>query len=297
MANEHTSGSPKTGGETDDSDDWDPIRTTERWGLHLKTHLVVLAIVIVSEYIGTFEYPIGEAAIIILPMLYAVVFGMFISFRFLGAYIRQIQIVAPPEVSRISTPMILISLMPLGVIYGTLVGPAFWEIIQAGPAFLLQEVGNLATILISLPVALLLGLKREAIGATVSVAREPVYGIVTEYYGADSPEGIGVLGNYLIGTFIGTIFFGILGGISPLLGFHPLSLSMGCGMGSASMMTACAGSLAAVAPAGYEDQILSFAATSNTLTNFTGLWIVLFIGLPFVNMLYRKLNPILGRGK
>lgn len=280
--------------DSTETDEWEPIRTTGRWEFHLKAHLLVLGIVIVSEAIGTLEYPVGPAAVIVLPMLYAVVFGMLISFRVLGAYITTLRRIAPKEVSAISTPLILISLMPLGVRYGTLVAPAFWDIIEAGPAFLLQEIGNLLTIFIGLPVALLIGLKREAIGAAVSVAREPVYGIVTEKYGPDSPEGIGVLGNYLIGTFIGTIFFGLLGGLAPLTGLHPLSLSMACGMGSASMMTACSASLAQVTTTVAEEQILSFAATSNLLTSFSGLWVVLFIGLPLINVLYAKLYPILG---
>ena len=39
------------------------------------------------------------------------------------------------------------------------------KLVAVGPALLLQEFGNLGTILLSLPLALLLGLKKEAIGA------------------------------------------------------------------------------------------------------------------------------------
>ena len=35
-----------------------------------------------------------------------------------------------------------------------------------------QEFGNLGTILVALPIALLLGFKREAVGMTHSIARE-----------------------------------------------------------------------------------------------------------------------------
>ncbi len=77
-------------------------------------------------------------------------------------------------------PIVLIALLPLGVKYGTLVGPNIVKIIQAGPAFLLQELGNVATPLIALPLALLLGLEREAVGATVSICREPTLGVIGE---------------------------------------------------------------------------------------------------------------------
>ena len=45
----------------------------------------------------------------------------------------------------------------------------------------------------SLPLALLLGIKREAVGATFSVGREGNLVIIGEKYGMASPEGRGVL--------------------------------------------------------------------------------------------------------
>lgn len=186
--------------------------------------------------------------------------------------------------------------MPLGVKYGTLVAPNIYDIISAGPAFLLQELGNLGTIFFALPIALLLGLKREAIGAAVSIAREPTLGVITDLYGPESPEGIGVLGTYLTGTIFGTLFFGILGGISPILGLDPRALAMACGMGSGSMMTACSASLAEAVSSVPEDQILAFAATSNSLTGLTGVYVVLFVSVPLINKLYEILFPVIGRG-
>ncbi|WP_251344279.1 DUF3100 domain-containing protein [Haloplanus halophilus] len=278
-----------------DGSRWDPIRMSGRWSFHLKAHLTVLAIVVVSEYIGTKTYPLGPGEVVILPMLYAVVFGMLLGYRVLGAYVDQLRAAIPKEVSEISSPLIVVALMPLGVKYGTLVAPNFYDIIGAGPAFLLQELGNLGTIFLALPLALLLGLNREAIGAAVSIAREPTLGIITDLYGPDSPEGIGVLGTYLTGTFLGTLFFGILGGIAPITGLHPRAIAMACGMGSGSMMTACAGSLATATTAIPDDEILAFAATSNLLTGLTGVYVVLFVGVPLINKLYDVLNPIIGR--
>ena len=272
---------------------WDPIRTRGRWRVHARTHLTVLLVIVVAELIGTIEYPIGPGTVVLLPMLYAVVIGITISYSVLGRRIAALKRFVSKDVSTISSPLLIIALMPLGVKYGTLVGPSFNALINAGPAFLFQELGNLGTIFIALPIALLLGLKREAIGGAVSIAREPTLGIITEKYGIESPEGRGVLGTYLTGTVLGTIFFGLLGGFATATGLHPLALSMACGMGSASMMTACSASLAEAVPnsAVANERILSFAATSNLLTGVTGLYVVLFVGLPLINKLYGVLAP------
>lgn len=279
-----------------DDDRWEPIRVAGRWNFHLKTHLTVLVIVAISELIGTQTYPVGPGQVVILPMLYAVVIGIFLGYRVLGAYIDQLRKAVPKEVSEISAPLIVVTLMPLGVKYGTLVAPNFYDIIGAGPAFLLQELGNLGTIFLALPIALLLGLKREAIGGAVSIAREPTLGIITDLYGPDSPEGIGVLGTYLTGTLLGTLFFGLLGGLAPITGLHPRALAMACGIGSGSMMTACSASLAEVVTIVPEDEVLAFAATSNLLTGLTGVYVVLFVSVPLINKLYEILEPVIGRG-
>lgn len=283
-----------TGDDESGHDRWEPIRTAGRWSFHLKTHLTVLAIVIISEFIGTQTYPVGPGQVVILPMLYAVVIGILLGYRVLGAYIEPLRKAIPKEASEISAPLIVVTLMPLGVKYGTLVAPNFYDIIDAGPAFILQELGNLGTIFFALPIALLLGLKREAIGAAVSIAREPTLGIITDLYGPDSPEGIGVLGTYLTGTFLGTLFFGLLGGLAPITGLHPRALAMACGIGSGSMMTACSASLAEVVTTVPEDEILAFAATSNLLTGLTGVYVVLFISVPLINKLYEIVEPVIG---
>ncbi|GAA0234511.1 DUF3100 domain-containing protein [Haladaptatus pallidirubidus] len=281
--------------DTDTSTDrWNPIRTNGRWSEHLRTHGTVLLIVAITELIGTQTFPLGPGQVVLLPMLFAVVIGILISYSVLGRYLEPLREVVSKDVSKISSPLLIVALMPLGVKYGTLVAPSFNDLISAGPAFLLQELGNLGTIFLALPLALFLGLKREAIGSAVSIAREPTLGVVTDKYGIDSPEGRGVLGTYITGTVLGTIFFGLLGGFAPATGLHPLALSMACGMGSASMMTACSSSLAEATTSVPKDQVLSFAATSNLLTGITGLYVVIFVGLPLINALYGFLTSKLG---
>ena len=56
------------------------------------------------------------------------------------------------------------------------------------------------------------------------------------------------------------------------------------------MMTAASSALAEIVP-DMKDTILAYAATSNMLTGVTGMYVVIFIGLPIVNGLYKKFGP------
>lgn len=273
------------------------LRTSGRRAIFLKLYLTVFIIVIITEAIGTITFVVGPGQVVLLPMLFAVVIGILITPDVLGKIFGFLKSVISNEEIELAGSIVMISLLPLGVKYGTLVGPNIVEVVKAGPAFLLQELGNLGTVLIGLPVALLLGMGREAVGATVSICREPTLGVIGERYGINSLEGTGVLGVYIVGTVFGTIFFGLLGAFSVLTGLHPYALAMAGGMGSASMMTAAAGSLAEVVPPEMKDIILAYASTSNMITGVTGLYSVIFLGLPLVNFLYDKLSPIIGKSK
>lgn len=259
-----------------------------------KLYILVFIIVIISELIGIKKFAVGPGSVVLLPMLYAVIIGLVITPGILGKRIAALKSLVSEEVMEIAGLMVMLSLLPLGVKYGTLVGPNIVKVVQAGPAFLLQELGNLGTVLIGLPLAMALGLRREAIGATVSICREPTLGVIGERYGINSPEGTGVLGTYMMGTVLGTIFFGLLGSFAVNTGIHPYALAMASGMGSGSMMTAASSSLAETVPA-MRDTILAYAATSNMLTGVTGLYSVVFLALPMSNWLYKKWEPIFDR--
>jgi hypothetical protein len=268
----------------------DALETKGRFSSHLKLYLSVLVIVIITELIGIHKFPVGPGTVVLLPMLYAVVIGTLITPQVLGRAFAALKKAISEEEVELAGAIVMISLLPLGVKYGTLVGPVVEKIVKAGPAFVLQEFGNLCTIIVALPIALLLGLRREAVGASVSICREPTLGVIGERYGISSAEGTGTLGTYMTGTVLGTIFFGILGGISSITGLHPYALAMACGIGSASMMTASSASLSTAIPA-MKDTILAYAATSNLLTGVTGIYSVIFLALPFTNFLYKKLQP------
>ncbi|HHQ4053542.1 DUF3100 domain-containing protein [Citrobacter sp. Cm046] len=254
----------------------------------VKIIMAVLIIVVVSEWIGVTSIHIGKTTINFLPMLYAVVLGVIITPDLLGNYIKPLgKFISRKEIS-ITGNVVMLALLPLGVKYGTLVGPNIRAVINAGPALILQEIGNLGSVLIAMPVALMLGMRRESIGACSSISREPSLGVIGEKYGIESPEGTGVLGTYLVGSVIGTVYFGIISPLGLQIGLNPLSLAVACGLGSGSMMAAASASLAAAVPA-MSSQILAFAATSNMLAAFTGMYALIFLALPLSNLMYRVL--------
>ncbi|WP_022663318.1 DUF3100 domain-containing protein [Paucidesulfovibrio longus] len=248
---------------------------------NVKVHLVVLVLVCVSELIGILKFDVGPGTLVLLPMLYAVFLGTFLGPKFL-------KVVNDKDMLDSST-LVSLTLMLLMARYGTLVGPKFFEILKAGPALILQEFGNIGTLVIGIPIAMFLGLRREAVGAAHSIAREPNVALIGDIYGLDSPEGRGVMGVYICGTVFGTIFYGLAASFLSVLDvFHPYALAMAAGVGSASMMTATVGSLSAHYPA-MADKIQAFGVASNTLSGLDGVYMSMFIALPLSNKLYNLL--------
>lgn len=252
------------------------MRALKNW----KVHGIVLVLVVISELIGIFKFQLGPGTVVLLPMLYALVMGVFLSPRFLK--------VVNEKDMKDAGGLITVTLILLMARYGTLIGPSLPKIIQSSPALILQELGNLGTIFLGIPIAVFLGLKRESIGAAHSVAREPNVALIGDVYGLDGAEGRGVMGVYICGTVIGTVFYGVMAGYAAaLLPIHPYSLAMASGVGSASMMTAAVGSLSAMFPA-EASMIQAYGAASNMLSGLDGLYISLWLALPIAEWLYKK---------
>lgn len=254
----------------------------------LALHALVLFIVIIAEMIGIIRIPIGIAAIVLLPMLYAFAMGIVLN----PNISRTTGRVLTPTVQKFAGGMITIAITPFVAKFGTTVGPQIDAIIAAGPALILQEIGNLGTIVIAFPLAVyVLRMGRETVGAVYSIDREPNLALVAEKYGLDSPEGAGVMGVYATGTLIGTFVFAIIPVLVHATGLFDIrALAMSCGVGSGSMLAACTGGLVTAEPAN-KDLILGLAGASNVLTYATGLYVGMFIALPLTQWLFRKARP------
>lgn len=247
-----------------------------------RLHAIVLGIVLLTEFIGIHQFSVGPGIILLLPMLYAILIGLALYFTPL---ISEKQ-------AKNAEPLIVLGVTLLIAKIGVIIGPSLPRIIEAGPALLLQEFGNLGTILIALPIAVFLGLKRESIGMTHSVAREPNVGLIIDKFGFNSPETRGVMAVYIFGTVFGAVFMGLISGfLATLTPLHPLSFAMASGIGSGSMMAAASGSLIAAFP-DLETDIIAFAGASNLLSLSTGLYMSIFIGLPLTEKLYKVMTKI-----
>ena len=243
---------------------------------NIKLHAIILALIIVSELIGTHTLKFGIGRIVLLPMLYALLLGILTTPKFLNLSGRKEMLDA--------SSLVGVTLMLLMARYGTLVGPTLPKILAASPALILQEFGNLGTVLLGVPVAVYLGLKRETIGAAHSIAREPNVALIGEKFGLDSSD--------IAGTVFGTIFFGLMASVAAsVLPIHPYALAMASGVGSASMMTAAVGSLVAMYP-DMADQLAAFGAASNMLSGLDGLYMSVWLGLPMTEWLYKRFYKI-----
>ena len=259
-----------------------------------RLHAAALIIVVLAQLIGIVDIPVGLGSILLLPLLFAFAFGLLTNSNIVGSTVGLLK---TRHIAAASS-CVVVAIIPFIAKFGTTVGPALSDIIAAGPALLLQELGNLFTIVFALPVALwVLKMGRESVGATFSVAREPSLAIVADRYGLKSPEGAGVMGVYVVGTLVGTIVFSVLAsGLASTDVFDPRALAMACGVGSGSMMAACSGALAAAVPA-QADTLIALAGASNLLTYATGMYASLFIALPLVEWIYRRFSPEARRGK
>ena len=250
--------------------------------------ILVLLIDTIAELIGMQVFKIGKVEVSILPLVFAVILAIIVYLLPLKPIKRLYN---DKRVKFAGKYMILI-MLPLMARYGANVAPKINEILSVGWVFLIHELGNLGTILFGLPVALLLGLRQEAIGSTLGLGREGELAYISEKYTLDSPEGRGVLGIYLIGTIFGSILAPVLLG----MGFSYQAVAMSSGVGSSSMMTAASSALAALVPK-HSETILSFAAASQLLTSFIGTYIMYFLAVPLQRFMYVHLTSLLDKKK
>lgn len=263
-------------------------------GGKLKLLLVTLVVVALAELAGPAQFKLGPGKVVLLPMLWALLIAAAwgIAQRRVPAAVR-----IDTGLQTLAGGLLNAGLLLFVVKLGLTVGAALPMVRQAGWALFFQEFGHaFGTLALGLPLALLLGIKREAVGATFSVGREGNLVIIGEKYGMASPEGRGVLAEYITGTVLGALFIAVLAGfVASLNIFDPRSLAMGAGVGSGSLMAAALGAITAQQPAEMVPQLTAIAAASNLLTSVVGFYFTLFLSLPACSWLYGRLEPVLGR--
>nr|WP_077319786.1 DUF3100 domain-containing protein [Virgibacillus proomii] len=248
--------------------------------------IFALAIITIAELIGFQAIPIGPFTIGILPLVFAIILTMFLGIKlFRKGFWKNVY--SDKNINFASKYLIFI-MLPLMARYGADVAPQIREILQVGWVFLIQEFGNLGTVVFGLPIAILIGLRREAIGATLGIGREGELAYISEKYTLESKEGRGVLSLYIIGTLFGAIFFSVFAPILLDFGLRVEALAMASGMGSGSMMSAASATLVARVPE-MESTILAYASASQLLTSFLGTFTMVFLAAPLQRFMYNKL--------
>lgn len=259
----------------------------ERIRAEWKVYLLAFLFILIADNIGQIEIPFGKGKFILFPIFYAIILG----------------VISGPQVTKIvnnkhvkaASKLVVVGIAPFIVKLGITAGANIETIWNAGPAVLLHGFGNLFGIFLALPVALLLGMKRESVGACFSINREYHMALINNIYGPDSAEARGSLSIYIVGGMIGTIYFGLLASAVAMTGlFEPEALGLASGVGAGIMMASSSASLCAIYPDAAET-IKTLASVGETMAGITGIYINMFLAIPLCDKLYQILEPRIGR--
>lgn len=259
----------------------------ERIRAEWKVYLLAFLFILIADNIGQIEIPFGKGKFILFPIFYAIILG----------------VISGPQVTKIvnnkhvkaASKLVVVGIAPFIVKLGITAGANIETIWNAGPAVLLHGFGNLFGIFLALPVALLLGMKRESVGACFSINREYHMALINNIYGPDSAEERGSLSIYIVGGMIGTIYFGLLTSAVAMTGlFEPEALGLASGVGAGIMMASSSASLCAIYPDAAET-IKTLASVGETMAGITGIYINMFLAIPLCDKLYQILEPRIGR--
>lgn len=242
-----------------------------------------------AQFIGPMEFRITNGlSVSVMPLLYTMVLGLIFYLA------KPVKWISKKQAKVAEGAMMLF----IGVLIAKLAissGQSLHLIFDMGPALLLQEFGHLATIFVALPLALLLGFKKESIGMTSSIGREPEVAVIVDKYGFNSPESRGIFALFIVGTIIGTVLISFITSLSvEILPLHPFAFAMASGVGSASMNAASLAPTVMAFPS-LKTSIEAFSGFSNLLSFSIGVYIVIFIAIPLTEKLYSFLEPKIGR--
>lgn len=238
---------------------------------------------LIASAIGQISIPLGPGQLILFPIFYSLILGI-LSGPSVAKFFKKKEVKA-------ASKLVIVAICPFIAKLGINAGASLDTVISAGPALFSHALGDILTILIAMPIALALGLKREAIGAASSINRETNLAVTTDVYGAESPEMRGSLSIYVVGGMLGTIYFGLMASVVASLGvFNPLALGLAAGVGAGIMMAAATASLGVIYP-GQAEQITALASASQTIAGIDGVYLAMFVALPLAAWLYKVLEP------
>lgn len=253
-------------------------------------HIMVLVFTLTAELIGSQRVPLGRFSFTLAPLIFSMVFMTLF-------YLIPWQKIVTEKSTHHASKMMAIAGGLLIAKLGVSSGAAIKEVLGAGIPVILQNLGEGFSFVIGLPIAVLVfGMGRESIGMTFGVSREANVTLVSEKYGADSPEFRGVMTNYIVGTVFGVIAVSFLISVLAELPFiSPISLSLASGIGSASMMVGGLGTLLERYP-DMATELEAYAAISNLVSSVISIYSALLIGLPLTERAYSGMTQLNKKG-
>ena len=247
----------------------------ERFAVEWKIYALAFVFILIADNIGQIKIPVGKGMFILFPIFYAIILGVISG--------PQVLKIVDNKHVKAASKLVVVGICPFIAKLGITAGANIDTILQSGPVLLLHGFGNLLGPLLALPIAILLGMKREAIGACHSINREYHMALVNNIYGPESAEARGSLSIYIVGGMVGTIYFGLMASVVGMTGwFHPQALGLASGVGAGIMMAS-------------SSAISAMASVGETIAGITGMYITMFIAIPMTDKLYRILEPKLGK--
>jgi len=259
----------------------------DRFRVEWKIFALAYVFILIADNIGQIKIPVGKGMFILFPIFYAIILGVLSG--------PQVLKIVENKHVKAASKLVVVGICPFIAKLGITAGANIDVILDAGPALLLHGFGNLLGPLLALPIAILLGMKRESVGACHSINREYHMALVNNIYGPDSAEARGSLSIYIVGGMVGTIYFGLMASVIGMTGlFHPQALGMASGVGAGIMMASASASLCAIYPE-WADTISTLASVGETIAGITGIYITMFLAIPMTDKLYKILEPKLSK--
>ena len=134
--------------------------TMARLKAEYKIFILAFVFIVIADSIGQIQVPLGPGTLILFPIFYSLIMGVLSGPEVLKIFNKK-------EV-KAASKLVIVAICPFIAKLGINAGASIEVILSAGPALILQEIGNLGTIFLAMPFALLLGLKR-------SHRRDPFY--------------------------------------------------------------------------------------------------------------------------
>ncbi|MCB7318319.1 DUF3100 domain-containing protein [Lacrimispora sp. 210928-DFI.3.58] len=259
----------------------------ERFALEWRIYALAYVFILIADNIGQIKIPVGKGMFILFPIFYAIILGVLSG--------PQVLKIVDNRHVKAASKLVVVGICPFIAKLGITAGANIDTILSSGPALLLHGFGNLLGPVLAVPVAVLLGMKREAVGACHSINREYHMALINNIYGPDSAEARGSLSIYIVGGMVGTIYFGLMASLIGMTGwFHPQALGLASGVGAGIMMASASASLCTIYP-DWAETISTMASAGETMAGITGIYITMFLAIPLCDKLYTFLEPRLGK--